>query len=59
MSHERRRAVWNIIIGIVFIVGGLSGRFVLVGTESGKALAVIGAGFLVWGLVQLARRRGK
>jgi len=32
----------KIIIGIVFIVGGLSGNLVLIGTNSGVALAVLG-----------------
>src|SRR5439155_22129007 len=37
------RSYWNLIIGAVFVVGGLSGRLVLLGTSSGPALAVLGA----------------
>jgi hypothetical protein len=47
----------KIIIGIVFIVGGLSGNLVLIGTNSGVALAGLGAVMVVWGIVNLARRR--
>jgi hypothetical protein len=46
----------KIIIGIVFIVGGLSGKMVLIGTNSGPALAGVGAVFVVWGIFNLARR---
>ena len=47
----------NILFGIAFIIGGLSGELVLVGTESSGALTLVGAGMLVWGIVQL--KRGK
>ncbi len=49
--------MWNIIIGILLIVAGLSGRFALIGTGSSKALAAVGAAILIWGIVQVARRR--
>ena len=49
--------MWNIIIGIVFIVGGLSGKLALIGTDSGPALAALGAGLLIWGIVQMVRGR--
>ena len=49
--------MWNIILGIVFIVGGLSGKLALIGTDSGPALAVVGAGLLIWGIVQQLRAR--
>lgn len=48
----------NIIIGIVMIVGGLSGRLALIGTNSGGALAALGAVLVVWGIVQMVRSRG-
>ena len=38
----------NIVIGIVFIIGGLSGELVLMGTDSG--LALTGVGVLLVGL---------
>ena len=48
--------MWNIVIGIVFIIGGLSGGMALRGTNSGGALAVVGVLLLLWGVIQLARR---
>jgi hypothetical protein len=49
--------MWNIILGIIFIVGGLSGRLALIGTNSGYALAAVGGGLLVWGIVQMVKRK--
>ena len=43
----------NLIIGAVFIIGGLSGKLALIGTNSSMALVVIGAVLMVWGLVRL------
>jgi hypothetical protein len=47
----------KIIIGVVFIIGGLSGNLVLIGTNSGAALAGLGAVMVAWGIFNLARRR--
>lgn len=47
----------NIVFGLVFIVGGLSGNLALRGTNSGPALAALGAGMLVWGIVQVVKAR--
>ena len=52
------RGFGNIVIGGVFIVGGLSGKLALLGTNSGGALAAVGAGLLVWGIVQAAKGAG-
>jgi len=49
--------VWNIVIGVVFIIGGLSGQLALRGTESGLALAALGGVLLIWGIVQVVRNR--
>jgi hypothetical protein len=49
--------MWNIVIGIVFIAGGLSGQLALIGTNSGEALAVVGAGLVIWGIVQVVQAR--
>ena len=51
--------MWNIIIGLVFIGGGLSGRLALRGTDSGPALAVLGGVLMVWGIVQVVRARSR
>lgn len=42
------------IMGVLFIVGGLSGSFVLKGTNSGGALALVGGVLLVIGIVSLS-----
>jgi hypothetical protein len=47
----------SIIIGIIMIIGGLSGKLVLIGTNSGIALAVLGAVLVVWGIIKIVRRR--
>lgn len=47
----------NLLIGIVMIVGGLSGQLVLIGTNSSSALVALGAGLSVWGVVQMIQRR--
>ena len=48
--------MWNIVIGIVFVVGGLSGQLALRGTNSSTAIAVVGGGLIVWGIVQMVNR---
>ena len=50
-------SMWNIIIGIAFIIGGLSGKLALRGTESGPALAAVGGALIIWGIVQVVRSR--
>ena len=47
----------KIILGLVFIVGGLTGKLALIGTNSGTALAVVGAFMVVWGIVRLKNGR--
>jgi hypothetical protein len=47
----------KIIIGAVMVIGGLSGHLVLIGTDSGKALAVLGGVLIVWGLVRVVQSR--
>ena len=43
----------NILFGIGFMVAGLSGKMVLIGTESGGALAGVGVLMLLYGLKQV------
>jgi hypothetical protein len=52
------RGIGNLIIGLIFIVGGMSGRLVLKGTHSGGALAFVGLILCVLGGVQLAKSSG-
>lgn len=47
----------KIIIGVIFIIGGLSGKLVLVGTNSGVALAGFGVVLVIWGVARMASRR--
>ena len=49
----------NIIIGIVFVIGGLSGRLALLGTNSSLAITVLGAGLIVWGGYKMIQRRAR
>jgi hypothetical protein len=48
--------MWNIVIGIVFVIGGLSGKLALRGTESGGAIAAVGGCLAIWGIVQMVRK---
>jgi hypothetical protein len=48
--------VLNIIIGLIFIIGGLSGNPVMKGTQSGGALAVIGVFLLGPGAYRMLNR---
>lgn len=52
-------AIFNIIFGIVCIVGGATGKLALIGTNSGPALAVVGAGVTGLGIYQLWRRQSR
>ncbi|QVL30114.1 hypothetical protein KIH39_14750 [Telmatocola sphagniphila] len=45
----------NIIIGIVFVAGGLSGNLVLKGTSSGPGIAIVGGILILVGIFRLAR----
>jgi hypothetical protein len=49
--------MFKIIIGLVMVVGGLTGKLVLIGTQSGIALAVLGVVMIVWGIARLASGR--
>ena len=51
--------MWNIIIGIAFIVGGWSEGFVLRGTNSCTALVIVGIGLMIWGIIQTTSNNTK
>ena len=51
------RGILNIVIGLVFVVGGLSGKLVFIGTNSGGLLAVVGLGLVGLGIWRLASAR--
>ncbi len=44
----------KILIGLVMIVGGASGKLALRGTGSSGALVVVGVILLIWGVAKLA-----
>jgi hypothetical protein len=50
--------MWNILIGIIFIIGGLSGQMALRGTSSTGGLAVVGVGLVGWGIFQMMGSKG-
>jgi uncharacterized membrane protein HdeD (DUF308 family) len=49
----------TIIIGVVLIVCGLSGEFVLRGTDSSVAITVVGVAVTIWGVFRLIQERKK
>lgn len=49
--------MFKIIIGLVMVIGGLSGKLVLIGTDSGVALAVLGVALIIWGVVRLVKQK--
>ena len=48
------RGIGNLIMGVLFLIGGLSGGMVLRGTNSGGALAIVGVVMIVLGFVRMA-----
>lgn len=51
---------WNMIIGLLAIAAGLSGRFTLLFTNSPWALVALGAAIFGYGVFQFVRaRRGR
>jgi len=48
--------ILNVIIGLICIVGGLTDRLHLIGTDSGILLAGIGAGLLGLGTYRLFKK---
>lgn len=49
--------MWNIIFGLALLAAGLSGRFLLRGTDSSAALAAFGGVLIVLGIYQVNRDR--
>lgn len=47
----------NIIIGVIFVAGGLSGRLALFGTDSPEALAAVGLIPIAMGIYQIYSKR--
>lgn len=51
------RGIINIVIGLVFVVGGLSGQLALRGTGSGGAIAVVGVLLIGLGAYRMIKSR--
>ncbi len=49
----------SIVIGLIFIAGGLSGTLALVGTNSGIALAVVGVLLVGRGIYRVRKQRAQ
>lgn len=49
------RGIANIIIGVVFIIGGLTGGMTLRGTNSSWGLVAVGGVLVALGVYRLAR----
>jgi hypothetical protein len=47
----------NIIFGLIFIIGGLTGKLTMRGTQSGHALAVVGVVLLGLGVYRMASKK--
>jgi hypothetical protein len=47
----------NILIGIVFIIGGLTGNLAFIGTNSGGLLAAVGFVLVIWGGYRMFSKR--
>jgi len=52
------RGIVNVIIGLLLVVGGLSGKFVLLGTNSSVLLAIFGGAIAGLGVYRLVKGRG-
>jgi hypothetical protein len=49
----------SVIIGLIFIVGGLSGKLALIGTNSGVALAVVGVLLVGRGIYRIRQQKAQ
>jgi hypothetical protein len=50
------RGIISIIIGLVFIIGGLTGKLSLRFTDSGYALAVVGVLLICLGIYRVVKK---
>jgi hypothetical protein len=57
LVNKGEEKMLNIIFGIIFIIGGLSGELVFIGTNSGGLLAGVGVILIIWGAYRLYQKR--
>ena len=50
---ESEFIMWFLIMGVIGVIGGLSGNMVLRGTDSSGGLAIVGGIFIIIGIAQL------
>ena len=55
---KKEKEMFNIIFGLIALVGGLSGEMVLLGTDSGEALSIVGGIILAFGIYQVTKKNG-
>jgi hypothetical protein len=51
--------MWNIVFGLVFIIGGASGQLALRGTNSSGALMVVGGILVAVGIFQVVKAKSQ
>jgi hypothetical protein len=51
------RGIVNIVFGGIILVGALTGKLVLRGTNSSAALAVAGGALMAWGVFRFVQSR--
>ena len=51
--------VFNIVVGLAMVAAGLSGKFALLGTNSGGALAALGAAVAGFGIYRTIKDRSR
>jgi hypothetical protein len=58
LSDLQMAGIRKILVGIAFIIAGLSGTMVIRFTHSSEGLAILGVGLLFWGIFQVVKGRG-
>jgi len=51
--------MWNIVIGVIFVIGGLAGKLALRGTDSSLGIVAVGAILMIYGFVQMNSGDGR
>ncbi len=58
-SRPMGAGIFNLVLGLIMIGGGASGKLTLLGTNSGTALVAVGVGLSGLGVYQLIKSRKK
>ncbi len=57
LQEHEMGGIFNIIVGLIMVVAGLSGKFALFGTKSSGLLAVVGAIVAGYGIYRTVKGR--